>query len=324
MPSRMTAVPANVEEPSKPDDATHSAPQAEVAIELEAAPPASEPDHLAPSPASEFLAKVGLQSKMQTVQALNAQMALEHPHIEELFPTIEGDPALLKRFLQFANGGWFNTRIQIDSPYMAYTRFGTQGFYRIALAAFVSEGIGELTTRFRIWPHLQSVARTGEMLARQLAPKFVDDVFAVGLMHDAVAPAMQRELQDYLYFLECALNIDPLVTSLESECHGFNHAQAAAELAAALHFPAHVIEAIARHHADDIADVPAGDAKTTLALLLVTKRAIWVQRTGRRSAFETTTEKALLAEIASALNVSTARIQQAVMDLVDLLSLQNG
>lgn len=276
------------------------------------------------SPALEFLSRAGLMQKLEPLRILNLEMRKENPNVQELFPLIEENADFLKRYLKFANGGWFNTRVQVDSPYMAFTRFGTAGFYKITLAAFLSEAIGELTTKFRIWPHLQLVARMGEFMAQQLAPKFADDLFAAGLLHDAVVAPMQRELQDYLYFLECALNSDPLVTGLENRCHAFDHAQASGELARALAFEDHLVEAVAAHHNESMSSVSVGDARVVLGLLLATKRAMWMKRTEKRQAFETATEKALLSDIAAALGVSQGRVLHAISEVVEMIKLQEG
>jgi HD-like signal output (HDOD) protein len=234
---------------------------------------------------------------------------------------VEGDAEINKRFLKFANAAWFNSRIQIDSPVMAFTRFGTEGFYRLMLATFLQGSIGELSTKFKIWPHLEWTARAGEMMARQLAPKYLDQVFAAGLLHDAVVAPMDRELSDYLYFIECALWTDPIVTGLEFSCHNFDHAQAAAELARALDFEEPIIEAIAGHHNESMSAVTTGDARAILGLLLATKRAVSVSQGQKKNAFESATEKALLREIANALNVSSGRVASAVTDVVDMLHL---
>jgi HD-like signal output (HDOD) protein len=272
-----------------------------------------------PSPAREFLNRLGLLERLSPVGEVNREIRVEHPQFDNLYRTIEGSPDLLKRFLKFANSSWFNSRIQVDSPLMAFQRFGTEGFYRLIVATFLQENIGELSTKFKIWPHLEWSARAGEMVAQQLAPKYSDEVFTAGLLHDCMIAPMERELQDYLYFLECALNVDPVVTGLENSCHGFDHAQAAAELARALSFKESVIDAIAGHHHESLTGLPAGESRTVLGLLLCTKRALSVAHGQKKNAFETLAEKSLLREVATALNVSSGRIVNAIADVADML-----
>ncbi len=320
----MTAAADVVTAGAAPNDAPAPAQPVVVAQDVESAPAPEVPEQPPEqSPAQEFLTKAGLFEKLGPLRLLNDEMRQPHPHLEDLFPLIEASPDLLKRFLKFANGGWFNTRVQVDSPYMAYTRFGTAGFYKITLASTLSEAIGELTTRFRIWPHLESVARTGEMMAQQLAPQFSDDLFAIGLVHDAAVPPMQRELEDYLYFLECALGTDPLVTGLENRCHAFDHAEAAGALAKALAFEDHIVHAVAAHHQESMSSVPVGDSRVVLGLLLSAKRTLRMKRTDKKHPFETATEKALLTDIAAALGVSTGRVLHAIGESVEILKVQD-
>jgi HD-like signal output (HDOD) protein len=270
-------------------------------------------------PALEFLNSTGVLPKLIALRTLNTEFRKDHPSFDEVFKAIEADPDLLKRFLKFANGGWFSSRVQVDSPYMAFTRFGTQGFYKLALAALLSQGIGELGTKFKIWPHLEAVARVGESIARELAPKSIEDVFSAGLLHDAAVAPMERQLPDYLYFLECAMNMDPLVTTLEKNCHGFDHAEAGKCLAGALAFGDHIVEAVAHHHDESLAALSTNESKVVLSLLLLTKKAHWMLRTEKKKGFETSAEKSLLSEFSLALNVSSGRIQNVLSDTVEAL-----
>ena len=282
---------------------------------------ATTPSPQAPSAAIEFLNRMGLVNKMAPVRALNAEMRQEHPQLDELYNQIEASPDITKRFLKFANSSWFNSRIQVDSPMMAFSRFGTAGFFRLVVATYLQDSIGELSTKFRIWPHLEWSARAGEMIAQQLAPKYIYEIFGASILHDAVVPPMQRELQDYLYFLECALGIDPVVTGLETNCHGFDHAQAAAEFASALDFDPCVVEAIRAHHNESMSSVPEGDSRIVASLLHATKRALAIARAQRKTAFESPAEKNLLREMADALGCSTGRIVNAISDVVESLHL---
>lgn len=325
----MTPVGANVELTSRDsamEDTQHPAVQGEAHISgdsiedqsLSTTPSASSP---ASAAAIEFLNRMGLINKMAAVRVLNGEMRQEHPQLDELYNLVEGSPDITKRFLKFANSPWFNSRIEIDSPTMAFSRFGTAGFYRLVVATYLQDSIGELSTKFRIWPHLEWTARAGEMMAQQLAPKYIYEIFGAAILHDAVVAPMQRELQDYLYFLECALGIDPVVTGLETNCHGFDHAQAAAELASALDFDACVVEAIRAHHNESMSAVAEADARTVLSLLHATKRALAIARAQRKTAFESAAEKTLLREMADALGCSTGRIVNAISDVVDSLHL---
>lgn len=276
------------------------------------------------TPAGEFLTRTGLLEKLISLKPLNEQFQTENPQFQELFPVIEADAELLKRFLKFSNCGWFNSRIKVDSPYMAYTRYGTEGFYKLALAAFLAQGIGEIGTRYKIWPHLEGVARVGETVATILAPKYREDIFAAGLLHDSVVPAMERELTDYLYFLECAMNLDPVVIRLENSAHSFDHAEAAGDIAAALNFKPHVVDAVRHHHSLTLSSVPEGRSRATLALLLITKRIQILRPTGKRIAFETAADKKLLEEMSHIFNTSPNRIQLTVMNIVDDLRLRDA
>ncbi len=320
-----SAAPAEATTATLPEAAEgEQTPPAEPVAEGQEAPPADPEAPREITPARAFLDKSGLITKLEPLRLLNEQMQKEHPQLDDFFPGIESDPAQLKRFLGFANCGWFNSRIEADSPYMAYTRFGTEGFYKICLATFCAEAIGELPTRFRIWRHLEMVATTGELLARELAPRFIEDSFAAGLLHDAAVAPLERELPEYVYLLECVLCTDPVVTALENKTHGLDHAQVVAELAQAMSFKDYIVEALAHHHNESMSAVAPGNARAVLGLLLATKRAIQVHRGQKKAAFETGTEKVLLSEIAAALGVTSGRVLHSIGEVVELLNIRQG
>src|SRR5438034_28649 len=77
----------------------------------------TEPTEQGPAtPARLFLDRIGLIEKMAPLRELNQEIRLEHPALDNLFHVVESSPEILKRFLKFANGAWFNSRVQVDSP----------------------------------------------------------------------------------------------------------------------------------------------------------------------------------------------------------------
>src|SRR5687767_4871152 len=140
----MTTVAANLFAPSEAAAAVPtpvSAPEIDAEASTETRPP---------TPARKFLDRLGMIDRLAPIGEMNNEIRLEHPNLENLYRAIEASPDLLKRFLKFANSSWFNSRVQVDSPLMAFTRFGTEGFYRLVLAAFLQENVGELSTKFKI------------------------------------------------------------------------------------------------------------------------------------------------------------------------------
>src|SRR5258705_9290184 len=104
-----------------------------------ASAPAERSDEGQPTAARLFLDRLGLIEKMGPIRELNQEIRLEHPQMDNLYQEVESRPELLKRFLKFANSSWFNSRVQVDSPVMAFSRFGTAGFYRLTLATFLQD-----------------------------------------------------------------------------------------------------------------------------------------------------------------------------------------
>lgn len=260
------------------------------------------------SPARAFVAKTGFVAAMESLRTLNEEMKLEHPGMDVLLGVIENSEIAHRRFIRLCNGTWFNSTVQVESAYEAYNRFGTAGFYKIAAAACLVTGIGELPGRSKIWPHLEAVARTAENVALELAPDLADEAFCAGVLHDAMVPAMSKESPDYIYFIECAIETDPVVAGMERDSYQFDHAEAAAALAQELGFSGAVVEAVRVHHHESISAIEDPKQKRLVSLLMIAERICSIRRVKADDIFNNPPEQALLNEISAALEAPVAKI----------------
>lgn len=270
-----------------------------------------------------FIEKTGMLDALSAVRVLNEQMREVQPGMEEMIAAVEGHEIAYRRFIRLANGPWFNSRIQVESAYEGFNRFGTAGYYKIAVAACLVSGIGDFANRIKIWPHLEAVARTAENIGHELAPEVADEAFCAAILHDALMPAMSKELRDYMYFIECALETDPMVAGMERQDYQFDHAEAAALLGRELLFPETVLEAVRCHHHESISAISDPRTAKVLSVLMIAERVCSIRRVTANDIFNNPPEQTLLNEIASTLGVPTAKIMRAAAENLKRLRLEN-
>ena len=231
------------------------------------------------TPASEFLSRSGLVESLSLVQTLNVEIRKMTPDQAVLRGCFEENPLLRARLLSVANGPWFQQTKLMESPMAVFLQLGLIGFYKAALTALFALALGEDRDRTKAWPHLQLVARAGELVAQRLAPDCVDDLFMLGLLHDAAIPSLARDLPDYAYFIQQALDVDSFVIGLEEQQYGFNHAEVGALLAQALKFPGSLLEPLRSHHQESLSSIRDPQDGRLLALLALTERIVFSSRT---------------------------------------------
>lgn len=287
------------------------------------APEVVEPAAVEAAPARAFIEKFRFVEAMQSVRTLNEQMRETHPGMDEMLAAVESSEIAHRRFIRLANGTWFNSRVDVESAYEAFNRFGTAGFYRIAVAACVVTGIGDFASRAKIWPHLETVARTAELVALELAPDLADEAFCAAVLHDAMVPAMSKDLPEYIYLVECAIETDPIVTGMERESYGFDHADAAALLARELGFSEQIVEVVRGHHNESISNISDARCARLMAVLMIAERICSIRRVTANDIFNNPPEQALLGEISTALGVPVERIMRVAAENLKRLRLES-
>lgn len=172
--------------------------------------------------------------------------------VDALARRISQDQAIAARVLRVANSPFYGLQKQIGSIHDAIVVLGLSTVRSLVLAASMITrlpgGDAGGFSQSAFWRHGLGTAAAAESLARvlQRPPELM---FIAGLLHDIGRLAMVSLYPDTFAALrEQAIREDRPLGLLETDCFGFDHAEAGASLTALWNFPPAIVDAIGRHH----------------------------------------------------------------------------
>ena len=171
----------------------------------------------------------------------------------ELKEAMEIDASLSSRVLRCVNSAAYATSERITSLQHAVAFLGFKEIRNLAMAASVSklftgdQVIGSYE-RGGLWRHLISVGICGRLIAQRVREVEPEEVFLAGLLHDIGIVLEDQYLNDYFVQVMETLTDDSVLSDVENEVIGFNHARLGGKLAEAWRFPRPAADAILHHH----------------------------------------------------------------------------
>lgn len=171
---------------------------------------------------------------------------------EEFAVPIEGDPGLTSQVLKFVNSSYFGFSREISNVKLAITLVGIRTIKNFALwSAVFSLMPNPKCGPFDLKSLWQDSLRRG-LFARTwgklMGLKDAEDLFAGALLQDMAVPLLSKELgAGYLKVIEGRKAGEMRLSDLEQAEFGFNHAQAAAQMARSWSLPAEFARLIESH-----------------------------------------------------------------------------
>lgn len=268
----------------------------------------------------EFIDLFGLLNWTDFISSLNVEMLNSEPSFRGVLESLGKNKLmasiLTTKVLAEANSAWLGARVKIDSLNMALTMLGTDHFYHLAVRSALRMGLGESGAGQRkVWSHASHVADVGKKVAQRIREDLVSPLVLLAYLHDCAIPLMTQKMSDYVDLIDAAIGIDPGVIEIENSHYHFNHALLASTLAELWKFPPHIIEAVRHHHTRTLAIAPAGEARTLVALLMLTGKIIAPPATPTARIFSTPADVRLLEEMAVTLNSTVPRLTQIAVEL---------
>jgi len=167
--------------------------------------------------------------------------------------SIEKDPMLTARLLQFANSPFCGFSTRLATVTEAISLIGIQQVQDLITASSVLEkfeGVPEEYIRLNdFWLHSLACGVAARLLARERRLAKPDKFFVIGLLHDvgrlvlfSHAPRAAKQVFE-LYRKE-----PMLLTQAETRVLGFDHQHLAAALLENWKYPPSLIQAVAHHH----------------------------------------------------------------------------
>ncbi|MBN1417854.1 MAG: response regulator, partial [Planctomycetes bacterium] len=179
--------------------------------------------------------------------------------IDDLAKCIESDPAIASSILRLANSATMGRSRQVSRVKDAIVRLGFRNTRTriIQMAVYNTVPRKEadpLFDRISFWRHSLACATLSRILVRRTAPRFQEDAYLAGLLHDIGKLVFDERLRpDFVKALDYAASNDLPLVDAEQEVLGTNHAFVGAQLAEAWKLPRAVHHAILRHPHDLVA-----------------------------------------------------------------------
>lgn len=165
---------------------------------------------------------------------------------------IEADPGLLSQVLKFVNSSYFGFSREIASVGQALTLVGVRTITNFALWSAVfslvpNPKVGNFNLK-QLWQDSLRRGLFARLLGKNLGVANYEDLFAGALLQDMAIPVLLKELQNDYVELVCQSSAQGVrLSTLERERFGWDHAQAAAQLATNWRLPAAIVSLIESH-----------------------------------------------------------------------------
>lgn len=172
--------------------------------------------------------------------------------LKELSTIIETDTGITTELLRYVNSTYFGLRNKARNVLQALTMLGQKQSRMFVITTGMQAAIqsrqSKLLHQGCFWnSSLQKAIFAGEVAALLGADR--DLAFSAGLMQDFLLPVLTNDLYDfYAAFAAEREKMVPMLTTYEQETYGWNHAIAAAALAANWKLPDDLICCILLHH----------------------------------------------------------------------------
>ncbi len=200
-----------------------------------------------------------LPSAPKLYRELTLVMADPDRGIADVSAVVENDPAMSAKVLQLVNSAYFGLSQPVTSVERAVAFLGLELIRSLALTAHVFSTLENDAQCPVSLNELQHRSLLTARIARRIVsdPKFADDAFAAGLLHDLgiVVEAYGMKQKFAKVFESSRTSGRPLYLE-EFDAFGMTHAEMGAYLLGSWGLPIPIVEAVAYHH--EPARVPEG------------------------------------------------------------------
>jgi HD-like signal output (HDOD) protein len=174
----------------------------------------------------------------------------------DLNHVISLDPVLVGRVLKLINSAYYGLGQNVTSLARAIIMLGINTVKNLALSTTV---MGHLSSKKAsngldmegFWRHSLCVGVSSKLLAKKrgIDPKFIEEYFTSGLLHDIGKIPLNAVLsKDYVSTVSAADKARKSLLDAENDSLGFNHCASGAMIAAAWKLEGAVGDAIVHHH----------------------------------------------------------------------------
>jgi len=187
---------------------------------------------------------------------------------KDLAIVIEGDQAIAARVMKIANSTHYGVSSSVKSVQQASVVLGMDTLHELLTLACTSSLLGTELKGYELssgdlWQHSLATAFCARQIALRVAPRFADDAFSAGLMHDSgkliLDPYINERKEEFREFLKSG---EKTFLEAEKSILGFDHSEIAADVCRKWQIPETIITAIRYHHD------PTGANNSVLAFIV--------------------------------------------------------
>jgi HD-like signal output (HDOD) protein len=180
-----------------------------------------------------------------------------HADLEEISRLIRKDIYISGSVLKIANSPFYGLRKPVTSIDHAIMMIGSQGVINIVNAValrqelVLSKHLSEDDNKFlnRFWDSAEDTAHVAAIISREIDMGQPDELYLLGLFHNAGIPLMIERFPDYRQVLARSYELtDGTVTNVENRHYQTNHAVLGYYLTRSWKMPKLICDAIGQHH----------------------------------------------------------------------------
>jgi len=181
-------------------------------------------------------------------------IADENSSFKDLAVVIEADPAIAARVLKIANSAYYGASTNVRSVQQASVVLGMETLHELLTLACASSVLGSELKGYGLsagdlWQHSLATAFCARSIASRKDPKFADDSFSAGLIHDAgkliLDPYVAERKKEFDRYLKDG---DKTFLDAEKNILGFDHSEIAADVCGKWQIPKTIATVIRYHH----------------------------------------------------------------------------
>ncbi len=187
----------------------------------------------------------------QILVDLQMEQALPEPDLRRIAALIAKDVGLSGTMLKFVNSPFYGLANKISSIEQAVALLGINTVINIlnglAIKGEMSdENIIELT---KFWDTANDIAMVCAAIAKKIGYPTPDEVYTLGLFHNAGIPLMIKKFKDYVVIMEKAYaGQHERIIDLENEKFSTNHCVVGYYVAKSWNLPLNICQVISEHH----------------------------------------------------------------------------
>ena len=163
------------------------------------------------------------------------------------------DPALSARILKVANSPFFNPGFKVESIERALTFIGMDQLEELVLGTAVMGSFKDIPIDLvdvnSFWKHSIACALSARLIAEHIREPGRDRFFLLGILHDVGSLVIYKKAPEAAKrALELSEKNSEFLFQVETQIHGFNHADVAASLFRLWKLPEELVQVVAAHH----------------------------------------------------------------------------